>query len=387
MTIPATLRLCCSSRRSSAPCITCSARELVGYTEAVDPGNADARDLENSLDRETGYTFHTSASYAHEVTTGSPAEAENLTTYGFENTWSGYLLPRSQSFISLYYLPSESPSGGIQGSVAPWQILFRQTTYLTPRLTLRYGAGMVRYGPESSVAIPSQTDNITSAGFRPIGFADFNYAFNQNGSDFGLRTAITYTPVATHLGVVEDRISLGLDFHPSSRSTFFMESYANQDSSIHYGHDFQLISPTVTVVGLADRLQGLGTTFRLDHRFIQRQAVTIDLGYDGLVFAYTGNSLPYLGFFEPTFYQRHYLTSRIGLKLRGPVGFEFYSGEGFQQIERGTRLTPAFLLSPSFTIRASERLKLSIGYSHYNNAESLGTLRGDAFHLTTDWRF
>ena len=70
--------------------------------------------------------------------------------------------------------------------------------------------------------------------------------------------------------------------------------------------------------------------------------------------------------------------SRIGLKLRGPVGFEFYSGEGFQgkHSERGTRLTPAFLLSRSFTIRASERLKLSIGYIHYNNAESLGTLCG-----------
>ena len=133
------------------------ARSLVSRTEAVDPGNTDARDLGNSLDEETRSTMHTAASFAHEVTTGNPSVAEDLITYGFENTWAGFILPRSQSFVSLYYLPSESPNGGIQGSVAPWQILYRQTTYLSPRLTFRFGAGLARYGPSDAVTIPSES--------------------------------------------------------------------------------------------------------------------------------------------------------------------------------------------------------------------------------------
>jgi hypothetical protein len=368
---------------------TNQARALVSRTENIDPGNADARDLENSLNEDARTTLHTSTSYAREITSGSPAVAEDLSTLGFENTWGGLFLPRSQVYISVYYLPSQSPSGGTQGSVAPWQVLYRQTTYLYPHLTLRYGAGLVRFGPSGSVIVPGQTQAITSAGARPLGFGDLNYAGTPKlYVDVGIgRNAITYTPVSTHLGVMEDRFSLGMDYRLNSKTDFSIESYLNKDLTAAYGHDESPPGSILTGASYADVIQGAGTNLRFDRKVIQRHGVAIDLGYDGLLLAYTGTNRAYLGFFTPGFFQRHYLTSRFSGKIRGRVGYEFYSGVGVQQVERATPLKPAFLLSPSLTFKASDRLTVGLGYSHYNNSQSLGTLSGDAVRLTTDWRF
>ncbi len=368
---------------------TNQARALVSRTESIDPGNSDARDLENSLNEDARTTLHTSASYAREITSGSPSVAEDLSTMGFENTWGGLFLPRSQVYISVFYLPSQSPSGGTQGSVAPWQVLYRQTTYLYPHLTLRYGAGLVRFGPSGSVAVPNQQQPITSAGARPLGFGDLNYAVTPKLSvDFGIgRNAITYTPVATHLGVMEDRLSLGMDYRLNAKTDFSVESYLNKDLTAAYGHGESAPGLLTTGASYTDVIEGAGTTLRFDRKVIQRFGVAVDLGYDGLLLAYMGNDRPYLGFFTPGFFQRHYLTSRFSGKLYRRVGYEFYSGVGVQQVERGTRMKSAYLLSPSLTFKANDRLTVGLGYSHYNNSESLGTLSGDAVRLTTDWRF
>jgi hypothetical protein len=74
-------------------------------------------------------------------------------------------------------------------------------------------------------------------------------------------------------------------------------------------------------------------------------------------------------------------------KIRGPLGYDFSAGAGVQQVERGTTLTPAVLLSPAFTLKASRRLTLTVGYTHYDSAQTLGTLRGNAVQLSTDSRF
>jgi long-subunit fatty acid transport protein len=44
-------------------------------------------------------------------------------------------------------------------------------------------------------------------------------------------------------------------------------------------------------------------------------------------------------------------------------------------------------LSPTLTYKVNERLTLGLGYTHYNSAQTLGALRGDAVRLTTEWSF
>ena len=44
-------------------------------------------------------------------------------------------------------------------------------------------------------------------------------------------------------------------------------------------------------------------------------------------------------------------------------------------------------LSPTLTYKVNERLTLGLGYTHYNSAQTLGAVQGDAVHLTTEWSF
>ena len=363
---------------------------LIGRTESFDPGNAEARELENSLRDDSRPTLHTSASFAREIASGNASSAEDLSTFGYENTWGFAALPRSESYLSLAYLPSQSPSGGIQGAVGPSQILYHQTTYVTSFLTLRSGVGLVRFGPGELAGIPTQQQPITSAGIRPLGFGSLSYALsNKLTADFGVaRNAITYTPVAARLGVMEDRISLGLDYRFNAKTSFRLEPFANEDSTASHGHALNLGGSSSTVSTRSDRNRGAGASLTFNRKLFHKSALAVDLGYDGLAYGFSGSGLrPYLGFFNPSFFQRHYLTTHVVGKIHGPLGFDFASGVGVQQVERGTPLRLAMLVSPALTLKASHRLTLSLGYTHYNSSQSLGTLRGDAVRLTTDWKF
>ena len=100
-----------------------------------------------------------------------------------------------------------------------------------------------------------------------------------------------------------------------------------------------------------------------------------------------GPQKPYLGFFNPDFYQRHYLTPHLYGKLHGPLGYDLLVGMGVQQVEQGSPLTQAMLINPALTLRASARLALTLGCTHYDSSQALGTLRGNAVRLTTDWKF
>jgi tetratricopeptide (TPR) repeat protein len=363
---------------------------LIGRTEALDPGNADARELENSLRDDSRPTLHTSASFAREIASGNAASAEDLSTFGYESTWGFTALPRSESYLSLAYLPSQSPSGGIQGAVGPSQIIYHQTTYVTSFLTVRSGVGLVRFGPGGLAGIPTQQQPISSAGVRPLGFGALSYALsNKFTLDFGVaRNAITYTPVAARLGVMEDRIALGLEYRFNAKTSFRVEPFANEDSTASYGHALNLGGSSSTISYRSDRNRGAGASLTFNRKLFRKSAFAVDLGYDALAYGFSGSGLrPYLGFFNPTFYQRHYLTTRVFGKLHGPLGFDFSSGVGVQQVERGTPLRLALLVSPALTLKASRKLSLSLGYTHYNSSLSLGTLRGDAVRLSTDWKF
>ena len=77
---------------------------------------ADARELDDSLHRESHPTLHTSASFAREIGSGSSSNAEDLSSFGYESTWGFFALPRSESYLSMTYLPSQSPTGGTEGA-------------------------------------------------------------------------------------------------------------------------------------------------------------------------------------------------------------------------------------------------------------------------------
>ena len=81
------------------------------------------------------------------------------------------------------------------------------------------------------------------------------------------------------------------------------------------------------------------------------------------------------------------LTTHIVGNLHGPLGFDLSTGTGVQQVEHGTPIKPALLFSPAFTLKATPRLTLTLGYTHYDSSQALGTLSGNAVRLSTDLKF
>ena len=161
---------------------TRQARALLYRAETLDPRNAEARELENSLRNESRPTLHTSASFAREIGSGSPSmiAVEDLNAFGYETTW-GFFAAAALGILFVLGLPSLPKPGaaGSQGAVGPSQIFYRQTTYLTPQLTVRGGVGLARFGPGALTGIPTQEQPITSAGTRPLGFVSFSYAHEE----------------------------------------------------------------------------------------------------------------------------------------------------------------------------------------------------------------
>ncbi len=365
------------------------ARVLLYRVETLDPRNPEARELENSLRSESRPTLHTSTSYAREIGSGSPASSEDLTAFGYETTWGFFALPRSESNLTLAYLPTQSPSGGTQGAVAPSQLFYHQTTYVTPQLTVRGGVGLTRFGPGELPGVPTQDLPITSAGMRPVGFVGLSYSVLKNlTADLtAARAAITYTPTAVRLGVIEDRLSAGLDYRFNSNTDLRLEPFVTDYSTISYSHVFGLAGSLPAQVNEVDHNRGEGASITFDHKLFHKSAAAVDIGYAGLAYGFGGSQRPYLGFFNPGFYQRHYLTTHVAGKIHGPLGYDFSAGAGVQQIERGTPIKPALLLSPAITVKTSPRLSLTLGYTHYDSSQSLGTLSGNAVRLSTDWKF
>ncbi len=363
------------------------AHALVARAQGIEPHNGDTRELDDSLHLDAEPSLHTAASYSREIGTGSPVTAEDLTSFGYETTWGFYTLPRSDAYLSLNYLPSQVPNGGIGGAAGPSQILYRQTFYLTPQITLRGGVGLVRFGPGDLVTVPSETQQITSAGIRPLGFASVSYAhWKRLTLDVtGVRAAITYTPTADRLGVVDERLSVGFDYRFDSKTEARFEPYADNAESLSYPHT---ILGGVSPFNQVDHNRGGGAALNATRKLFERPSFKLDVGYDGLVYGFTNQStIPYLGFFNPGFYQRQYFTTHVVAKLGGPVGIDFSTGTGIQQIDHGTPLKAALLFSPALTFKVSRRLSLRVGYTYYDSAQSLGTLRGNAVQVSTDTRF
>jgi hypothetical protein len=202
------------------------------------------------------------------------------------------------------------------------------------------------------------------------------------------RAAVPYTPISVRMGVMETSLDGGLKFSfapPTElRVSFFLARY----SSIRF-QQLDLLNGTPRLVeGSAVREQARGGSVALVRNILRLEHSSIDMGYEGRVFGFAGSQPSvYMGFFNPSFYQVHQLTARIYGILRGPLGYDFGGGLGVQQAEKNEPLTRALNLNPGLSLRINNRLSVKLGYTHYNYAQSLGVIRGNAVTLSTDSRF
>src|SRR5208337_3064203 len=118
---------------------------------------------------------------------------------------------------------------------------------------------------------------------------------------------VTYTPTAVRLGVMEDRLSAGLDYRFNASTDLRFEPFLTDASTVPYHHEFNLIgSPQVEVDH--NRYRGASLTF--DRKVFHKSSLAVDLGYAGLEYSlWGGQQNPYIGLFNPGFYQRQYLTT------------------------------------------------------------------------------
>ena len=371
------------------------ALELLARLNQMSPGNPESRKIERSLREEQEVTFHASASYARETSAGNGSpdligfSGQDLRRFGYESMFDFSALPRTRSSISFDVMPATSP-GGIGGAVVPSQFTYRQTTPILANLILRGGVGLIRFGPGALQNIPGQSQPVSAATCRPLGFLGASYALKKNLTlDLSLaRDAVPYTPLSVRMGVMETGLDGGLKFslapHTELRVDYFLAHY----SSIRF-QQLDLVNGTPSLVeGTAVHDRAHGGSVALVRNILRLEHSSLDMGYEGRVYGFApSQSSVYMGFFNPSFYQVHQLTARLFGVLRGPLGYDFAGGVGVQQVEKHQPLTQALNLNPGLSLRINARLSFKLGYTYYNYAQSLGVIRGKAVTLSTDSRF
>jgi len=367
---------------------------LLDQCDRLSPNNPEVTALRDKLGDEPPIVLHTTAAFARELSQPSPAGSatpEDLRNFDFGTTLDFVLLPRTDSSLSFSYLPSSSPDGGIQGSVGPWQFMYRQTMRFSRVFTVRAGAGLARFGPGDPQALPGNPNPVHSATLQPIGFVGASlFARKELSFDLNFaRSAITYTPLSVRLGVTAEIVEGRMNYFPTPRTELHLTYYQGFYFSQVYEHATSGIfrgEPVTLTTARADRERGRGGSIVFNRNLVRSRHLAWDLGYWGLAFGYSPSNVT-LGFFTPSFYQRQLLTTRLQGKLWGPVGYDFSGGIGLQQIDQGQALTRASTLSPAFTLRVSPRLSLRLGYTHYDSAPALGKVSGNAVLLATDYKF
>jgi cytochrome c-type biogenesis protein CcmH/NrfG len=371
------------------------ALELLARLNQMSPGNPESSRLEKALRQEQEVTFQASASYARETSTGNGSpdligfSGQDLRRFGYESGVGFSALPRTKSSVSFAALPATSP-GTIGGAVVPSEFMYRQTTAIYPGLTLRGGMGLVRFGPGGLQNIPGQSQVVSAAACRPLGFLGASYNVKANLTlDLSLaREDVPYTPLSVRMGVMDTRWDGGLRFSFTPRTELRLDYFLAHYSSIRF-QQLGLLNGTPSLVeGAAVREQAHGGSLTLVRNILRFEHSSIDMGYEGRVFGFSGSQPNvYLGFFNPSFYQVHQLTARLFGVLRGPLRYDFSGGLGVQQVEEHEPLTQALNLNPGLSLKINSRTSLKLGYMHYNYAQSLGVIRGNAVTLSTDSNF
>jgi tetratricopeptide (TPR) repeat protein len=379
-------------------------RELLNRAAQISPGNSDVEAMQERVREEGAVTLHTSASYAREIgppsATGRTAANEDLRMYSYGATLGFSILPKTDSYLSLTSMPTNSPPGpfldaqgariptGITGAASPDSFLYRQMTHFSKQLTVRAGAGAVRFGPGGQVMLPGQPTSVVGGQATAIGLAGFTYApLKKFSLDVDVsRSPFSYTPTSAKFGVRQDTAQAGLNFLFTSRADLHIDYYYQHYSTANLGTCYATDGKTAEGSSCHD--QSHGGTVLFHWNLVSTERFSLDAGYDGMVYGFAGQRRHvYMGFFNPSFYQRHLATGRIYGKLFGPVGYDFSGGLGLQQSGQGNAMTRAWNTSPGFSLRVSSHLTLGARYTHYNTAQALGPLRGNAYLFTTDWRF
>lgn len=367
---------------------------LVHRAAAIDSSSPEAAALETDIASNRHMTVETTSTYAREqsfqnaslfgVRYPSPGlVTEDLNTYSSALRLGFSILPRSNSYVLLAATPSNSPMGGIQGAVAPAELMYGQTTRLSSRITLRGGIGGVRLGPGTPYY------GFLRSNLTPVGYFGYSLSLTRKLSFdvTAARSAITYTPTSVRFGAVETSIEGGIRYDLNPRTSFA--------ASFAYRRDFAPVYDQTNfarggAVELAadGRDHGEEGTVTFTRNLIHAERFGLDAGYAGLAFGYAGAKKGvYMGFFNPAFYQSHFLATRAHGKIWGPFEYALIADAGFQQASEGAPFTRAFRLGPAISVRVSQRLSLTANYLHYNFAQSLGSVKGNAVGLKTDWRF
>ncbi|HUY13869.1 MAG TPA: tetratricopeptide repeat protein [Terriglobia bacterium] len=396
-----------ASRLESALGKRRQAKALVARASQLAPGNSEVGEMQQKLSQEAAVTIHTSSTYAREVGPltdyFSPQGVlifripnEDLNTYSNAVTVGFPLFPRSQSSISFASMPSNSPRGGMQGAVAPSEFQYRQSTDVASFLTLRGGIGFERLGPGQSATLPGQNPalperylSIPVTEITPVGYGGFTIRpTRQLSLDFDIsRDGVATTPLSVRFGVIQVRKLAGLRYKLDRRDQVYITYYHDTFNSSLFDALSQFNGGTTTLSANGID-KATGGTLDYDRSLIQSKAFSLDMGYSGLAFGYTGpNRGVYMGFFNPAFYQRHFATAGGKGHIWGPLSYSFDAGYGLQQLGHQQPFIAAYQVNPNLNILVNPRLSVTLGYVHYNFGQSLGQLSGNAVQISTDSKF
>lgn len=370
--------------------------QLLDRAGRLSPNNPEVTSMRQKIRQESTFTVHTAATYAREI--GPPTTFgnrtglanEDLRSFSYGGTVGMSFLPQTDSYFTYTALPSNSPIGpdrdpignrvptGITGAVAPQMFLYRQSTRFTDKWTVRAGVGMIRFGPGTLVSMPALPNLVHSADADVMGMAGVSYAFNKKISlDIDVdRIPVTYTPTSVRLGIMQDRFIAGLNIFFDPRTSLRLDyTFAHYVSRELAGQ-----------VRLTNDAHFGGAAF--NRVIISSNRFSLEGGYGGQVYGFNGvNRKQFTGFFVPGTYQRHMLNGRIYGPLGGPVSYDISGGIGLQKVERSGPLTRASVISPTFNFKVNDHFSFGLGYIHYDTAQGLGPLRGNAVRVTTDWKY
>ena len=358
--------------------------------------NPEVAYLHERLRQQSPTVVHVTAGYAHETGTPGPSPnaesiAEDLSTVSFGSQLDFVWLPRTTSSFSLGLFPTRSVTEA-PGSVVPGQFLYRQTTRLTSRLSVRAGFGMERFGREKLVNLRGYQQD--SAAPTPIGFAGASFSFTARASgDFTwTRSGLPYTPLAAWLGVVSDRTEAGLNLDLDPRSTLRMAYFEDSLSTPTHWVDRLMYLPNgqayETPYVEPDREHGSGGTLDFDHRLVEGERVALEAGFSAAVLGYNGpRDNIYIGIFTPRFYQRELLTSKLSGRISSRLGYSLATDLGVQQADQRQPFKCAFTVSPSFEVKVTPYLSTTLGYTYYDTSLALGVVHGNGVRLGIDWKF
>jgi len=371
------------------------ARELLARADQLSTSNAECHLLEETLHQEQAVTFHAAASYARETSAGNDSPdligfaGQDLRRFGYESGFDFSSLPGTRSSV-IFDSTLISSSGSLGGAVAPSQVSYRQTTPIFSSLILRAGVGLIRFGPGGLQEIPGQSEPVSVATYRPLGYASVSYAPKKK-IEIDLTAArepIPYTPLSVRMGVMESRLEGGLKYSPDSHTNLLVDLYYGNYFSTHFKQLGLLQGNPSLLEGGTRRQPGRGASLGLVRNILRFERASLDLGYQGRTFAFSGSQQQdFMGFFNPSFYQVHQLTARVYGVLRGPLGYDFSGGMGVQQVDSHQPFTQALNLTPGMSFKISRHFALKLGYTYYNYAQSLGVIRGNGVILSTDTRF